>query len=99
MKLTSKNIEVINEYFKTKPVLRAYLFGSYLTNNASETSDIDLLVDLDYDQRIGMKFIQMKLDLDQLLSKNVDLVSSNALSKYIKPIVDKEKLLIYERSN
>ena len=33
----------------------------------------------------------MKLDLEKLLNNEVDLVSSNGLSKYIKPLVDIEK--------
>ncbi len=39
----------------------------------------------------------MKYDLEKLLDFKVDLVSSNGLSQYIKPIVDKEKQLIYAR--
>ena len=39
----------------------------------------------------------MKIDIEDILNKSVDLVSERALSKYIKPIVDKEKVLIYER--
>ena len=97
MNLDSNKIESIKEYFKTRPVLKAYLFGSYVRNEANETSDIDILVDLDYSQKIGLQFIQMKLDLEKLLNKDVDLVSSNGISKYIKPIVDNEKQLIYAR--
>ncbi len=81
----------------TKPVLKAYLFGSYVRGQADDTSDIDILVDLDYSQKIGLQFIQMKIDLEKLLNSKVDLVSSNGLSKYIKPIVDDEKLMIYAR--
>ena len=33
----------------------------------------------------------------QMFSKNIDLVSSNGVSKYIKPIIDQEKIIIYER--
>lgn len=84
-------------YFKTRPVLKAYLFGSYANGNADNESDIDILVDLDYSQRIGLQFIQMKIDLEKLLDNNVDLVSSNGMSKHIKPIVDSEKQLIYAK--
>ncbi|HOT14956.1 MAG TPA: nucleotidyltransferase domain-containing protein [Bacteroidales bacterium] len=97
MKLDDKKIETIKGYFKARPVLKAYLFGSYVRGDADEKSDIDILVDLDYSQKIGLQFIQMKIDLEQLLSAKVDLVSENGLSKYIKPIVDKEKLLIYAK--
>lgn len=77
--------------------MKAYLFGSYSKDLENENSDIDLLVELDYNQPIGLEFIQMKLDLQELLSKKVDLVSARGLSKYIKPILDNEKKLIYAR--
>ncbi len=97
MTLDNTKIESIKDYFKTRPVLKAYLFGSYVRGMADNKSDIDILVDLDYSQKIGLQFIQMKLDLQKLLNNEVDLVSSNGMSKYIKPIVDVEKRLIYEK--
>ncbi|MGF7230125.1 nucleotidyltransferase family protein [Arachidicoccus sp.] len=72
-------------------------FGSYLHGSADAESDIDILVDLDYSQRIGLQFIQLKLDLEKLLENKVDLVSSNGISKYIKPIIDCEKQLLYAK--
>ena len=95
MNLENKQIEAIREYFRTRPVLKAYLFGSFVRGEADNQSDIDILVDLDYSQRIGLQFIQMKIDLESILNSKVDLVSSNGISKYIKPIVDNEKQLIY----
>jgi uncharacterized protein len=97
MNLDKIKIAKIKAYFETRPVLKAYLFGSYARDEANNQSDIDILVDLDYSQKIGLQFIQMKIDLEKLLNRKVDLVSSNGLSKYIKPIVDNEKQLIYAR--
>lgn len=97
MTLDNTKIESIKNYFKTRPVLKAYLFGSYVRGEADNKSDIDILVDLDYTQKIGLQFIQMKLDLEKLLNNEVDLVSSNGMSKYIKPLVDVEKRLMYEK--
>ena len=97
MKLENSKIESIKAYFGTRPVLKAYLFGSYVHGQADNESDIDILVDLDYSERIGLQFVQMKLDLEKLLNKKVDLVSSAGLSKYIKPLIDKEKQVIYAR--
>lgn len=97
MNLDSTKIESIKNYFETRPVLKAYLFGSYIHGNADANSDIDILVDLDYSQKIGLQFIQMKIDLEKILNNKVDLVSSNGISKYIKPSIDMEKRLIYER--
>ncbi len=97
MNLDHSKIETLKNYFITQPVLKAYLFGSYVRNEADIFSDVDILVDLDYSQKIGLQFIQMKLDLEKLLNTKVDLVSSNGLSKYIKPIIDSEKKVIYAR--
>lgn len=97
MKLSKKNIQQIKTYLADKPVNRAYLFGSYVRGEAKKGSDVDILVELDYSQQIGLLFVQMKLDLEELLHKEVDLVSANGLSKYLKPIIDREKELIYAR--
>lgn len=97
MKLSGNDIEVIQDFFSGKPVLKAYLFGSYSRNEAERGSDIDILVDLDYSQHIGLGFVQMKLDLEQKLHKKIDLVSSQAVSKRLLPFVNKDKQLIYER--
>jgi predicted nucleotidyltransferase len=98
MNLEENKIEAINRYLRASPVLKAYLFGSYGRGDADNESDIDLLVDLDYSQKIGLKFIQMKIDLEKLLKVKVDLVSSDGLSEYIKPLIENEKKLIYARS-
>lgn len=47
MNLDINQIETIKEYFSTKPVLKAYLFGSQVRGEADDQSDIDILVDLD----------------------------------------------------
>ncbi|MEI9809331.1 MAG: nucleotidyltransferase domain-containing protein [Bacteroidota bacterium] len=85
-----------NNFFAGKPVKRAYLFGSCARNEADKDSDIDLLVELDYSKHIGLGFVQMLLDLEKMLHRKVDLVSTDGLSKYVKPYVDKDKILIYE---
>ena len=94
MNLDESKLEAIRQYLATRPVLRAYLFGSYARESADNESDIDILVDLDYSQKIGLGFIQMQLDLQKILNLKVDLVSSNGLSQYLKPIIDQEKKMI-----
>ena len=98
MTISGRKISLIQDYFKDKPVLKAYIFGSFARGDANDESDYDILVELDYTQRIGLEYIQMQLDLTSLLEGKVDLVSDKALSRHIRPFVDKEKLLIYERS-
>jgi hypothetical protein len=93
-----ENIDLIRNYFFNKPVKKAFLFGSASRGENTKESDIDILVELDYSKPIGLEFVQMQLDLQELLSKKVDLITLNSLSKHIKPLIDKEKVLIYERS-
>lgn len=97
MKLEQEKIDSIRNYFSTQPVLKAYLFGSYIHGNADSRSDLDILVDLDYSQKIGLAFVKMQIELEKLLNIKVDLVSSQGLSKFIKQAVDNEKQLIYAR--
>jgi len=97
MTINEQQIKLIQSYFSNQPVLKAYLFGSFARNEATDESDLDVLVELDYNQSIGLEFIQMQIDLQELLHKNVDLVSARGLSKYIAPIIEKEKRLIYAR--
>jgi len=95
--LRKREINMITDYFKDKPVLRAYLFGSHVRNEADVDSDVDILVELDYSQPIGLKYIKMQNELQEILKSKVDLLSDNAVSKYIRPIIDHEKRLIYEK--
>ena len=91
--------KILSEYFSGKPVLRAYLFGSYARGEADENSDIDVLVELDYElnRSIWGAYVAMKDELGIKLGKKVDLVSSDGLSKYVAPYIHRDKVLVYER--
>ncbi|WP_138993027.1 nucleotidyltransferase family protein [Larkinella sp. C7] len=87
-------------YFQNQPVKRAYLFGSAARGEQTPNSDIDILVELDYAQGADyFRFLDMQEQLSQLLDTPVDLVSANGLSPFIKPYIDREKLLIYEKAD
>lgn len=97
MKLTNSELDIIHQYFHDKPVIRAYVFGSYARDEADLQSDLDILLELDYSQSIGLQFVGMKFDLEERLNKAVDLVSVNGLSPRIRPFIEQDKQLIYER--
>ena len=67
------------EYFKTQPVLKAWLFGSFSREEQTPDSDVDILVLLDKSRPIGLKFFGMWSDLEDLLGRKVDLVSEGTL--------------------
>ncbi len=97
MKLSKTKIALIRKYFESKPVRKAYLFGSYSRGEATTSSDLDILVELDYRHKIGLEFVQMKLDLEALLHTDVDLVSEKGLSPRIRPMIMESRQLIYAR--
>ncbi|MCZ2459289.1 MAG: nucleotidyltransferase domain-containing protein [Chitinophagales bacterium] len=90
--------DILQNYFSGKPVHRAYLFGSAARNKTDDRSDIDILVELDYKSGADyFAFYNMQQQLSELLKQKVDLVSAKGLSKFIRPVIDSEKVLIYER--
>jgi predicted nucleotidyltransferase len=95
---TQAMTEQIAEYFKTQPVLKAWIFGSFSRGEQTPESDIDILVVLDESQHIGMKFFGMYEDLKALLGRNVDLVTDRSLASFARESVDRDKILIYERT-
>lgn len=50
---------LLAEYFKTKPVLKAWLFGSFARGEETSQSDVDILIVLDHSQTVGMDFFGM----------------------------------------
>jgi predicted nucleotidyltransferase len=86
----------IAEYFKTQPVLKAWLFGSFARGEETADSDVDILVVLDHSQPVGLKFFGMYEELKELLGRPVDLVVDRSLASFARESVERDKLLIYE---
>jgi len=92
-------IPTIRDFMMAQPVNRAYLFGSCSRGEETKDSDVDLLIDLD-GSRLGLlKFISMKLALEDLLHRSVDLVESQCLLPFAQESANKDKILIYERTH
>lgn len=92
--------EKIVNYFQDKPVKKVYLFGSYARNEETPESDVDILVDLDYVKEplfSGFEFGGMLEDLKDLLLKDVDLVPEDGLSKFLRPFIENDKILILQK--
>ncbi len=54
------------------------VFGSIVTGNATDQSDIDILVKFRDDATL-FDLVEIKLELETLLNKKVDIVSENGL--------------------
>ena len=92
--------QTIAEYFKTQPVLKAWLFGSYARGEQRPDSDVDILVQYDRNQPIGLfKISKIHLTLEDLLGKEVDLVDQETMFPWVEDSVNQDKELIYERTS
>ena len=89
----------IAEYFKTQPVLKVWLFGSFARGEETPDSDVDLIVVLDQSKPIGMRYFGMWGDLERLIGRSVDIVTEGNLMPFAKESADRDKILIYERAN
>ena len=88
----------MRQFFAQQPVERAYLFGSCSRGEETKDSDVDILVDLDKSKPIGLfQYVTMKLDLEELLQREVDLVESGELLPFAQESANRDKLLIYSK--
>ena len=92
--------QTIAEYFKTQPVLKAWLFGSFARGEETPRSDVDILVEFDHSTPIGLfTYARMWRELKEHLGREVDLVEEGTLKSFAVESANRDKRLIYERKN
>ena len=92
--------QVIADYFKTQPVLKAWLFGSYARGEEREDSDVDLLVKFDRSFPIGLfAYVRMHRELEERLGCKVDLVEEGTLRPAAQRTANRDLKVIYERNH
>lgn len=91
--------KTIQDYFKTQPVEKVWIFGSFSRGEERPDSDIDILITFVKDAHIGYKYFGMICDLEDRLKRPVDLVVENSLLPFAKESAEKDKILIYERAS
>jgi len=74
-------------------VTRAALFGSIVKGQLQSGSDIDILVQIDKDISL-LDFVGLKLELEQALKRNVDVVEYDTLKSRLKETILKEQQVI-----
>ena len=78
------------------PILRRYgvskaaLFGSVVRGQMQADSDIDILVQIDSDISL-LEFVGLKLELEEALNKNVDLVEYDTIKPLLRENILKEQ--------
>ena len=91
--------QAIAEYFKTQPVLKAWLFGSYARGEEREDSDVDILVKFDRTLPVGLfAYVRMNRELEEKLGRKVDLVEEGTLRPAAQITANRDLKVIYERT-
>lgn len=96
---TQEISKTIADYFATQPVTRAWLFGSFARGEQREDSDVDILVEFDHMQPIGLlRYAGMWREIEDLIGRKVDLVEDGTLMPFAVESANRDKQLIYERA-
>ena len=84
---TKAMIQLIADYFKTQPVLKAWIFGSFARG-----------VEYDKNARISLLTIShMMGELEKSTGRRIDLIEDGCLLPFAVESANRDKVLIYER--
>lgn len=76
------------ELQKKYPISRLGVFGSYARGEATENSDIDIAVEIT--GPMGLSFIAMANEIEEILGTKVDVVPKRAIKPHYLPYVEKD---------
>jgi hypothetical protein len=88
-KIADKIVPLLKKY----GVTRAGIFGSYARGDMKKKSDIDILVEIREEMSL-LDIIGLKLELEKILKKKVDLVEYSAIKSRIKKQILNEEVRI-----
>lgn len=93
MDIIKKCKDILMEY---EDIIFAYIFGSYAQNSIRENSDIDIAIYLKKNIDI-YTYIEIKMNLSEVLKREVDLVILNNAPPLLKYEIYKNNILIFSR--
>jgi uncharacterized protein len=74
-------------------VMRLGLFGSCIRGNMKDDSDIDILVEIKDDISL-LDYVGLKLEIEEVLGKKVDLVEYDMIKPILKDRILSEQVVI-----
>ncbi len=87
--LKNKILPVLRKY----KVKRASLFGSIIRGDDTDQSDIDLMVELPEGSSL-LELAGLKIELEELLGRSVDVLTYNSLHHLLKQRILSEQLAL-----
>jgi predicted nucleotidyltransferase len=91
IKVLKKNKDMFQDKYG---VTAMYLYGSFSKNKASDTSDVDLLVETPRRYKKYKNYLEMKYFLQKIFNREVDLVYLDSLNPVIKEEIKGETIKI-----
>ncbi len=94
--------EILDSLNESQDIISAFgvksigLFGSFVKDSASETSDVDLLVDFNPNKKSFDNFMDLAFHLEELFGRKVEIITPQSLSKHIGPHILKEVEIVYQ---
>ena len=77
--------ERIAEFCRKHHIRRLSFFGSVISEHFKEDSDVDVLVEFEQGQVVGLlRLAGMEIELSEILGRKVDLRTPADLSRYFK---------------
>lgn len=86
-----KMVEVVQNHDIVK---RLIIFGSAVTEDCTDESDIDICADISYREK-GLKVYNLGADLSRICNGNCDILFYDRLKGQIKDEVDKKGVVVY----
>lgn len=86
--------KTLRHALKEHDVKRAALFGSIVRGELTKDSDIDLLIEFEGDKSL-LDLVGLKLDLQKLLDRNVDVLTYNSLHPLLEDKILSEQEVIF----
>ena len=83
----------IVEFLKSKGATKVAVFGSYVRNEETPQSDIDVLADFRKDMGL-MEFVRIERELSEHIGIKVDLVMDGSINPLIQEYVDKDIIML-----
>ena len=83
----------IAHILKRHDVYRAAFFGSFATGEATQQSDVDILVDFKGEKSL-LDLVALKMEIEKALQRKVDVLTYDSLAPLIREQVLKEQVAI-----
>ncbi len=88
----------VTPILESEGVIKAAVFGSHATGEANHNIDVDLLVEFGGRKSL-FDLVGLKLELEKILKKKVDLLTYRSLHHLLREIILNEQIIIYEKES